>query len=372
LGQTRHQRPAKRQTPSLPLSRSEIARLRRSLANWFRKSARELPWRQTRDPYRIWLSEVLLQQTRIETALPYYQRFVTAFPTVNELATAPLDRVLKLWEGLGYYGRARNLHQAARIIVNDLGGRFPDTKEELLRLPGVGRYTAGAVASIAFGRPAAAVDGNTKRVLARLFMLTGNVESAATTNRCWSFAEALVPPRNPGQFNQALMELGARVCTPSSPQCPACPVRRQCRAYAQGRQHTLPRRSKKLTVPHFEVVAAAIRRNGRYLLCQRPATGMLAGLWEFPGGRIEGKETHRRALTQHVRRQLGVTLRVGTLVGSVEHAYSHRTITLHLYRCESDSSRPRASHHAHVRWMPRAHFDRYALATADRKLLDRL
>lgn len=372
MGRTKYRRSPKSVTQLVPLRSSEIARLRRALLNWFRKSARDLPWRRTRDPYRIWLSEVLLQQTRIETGLPYYQRFVAAFPSVEDLAAAPMDRVLKLWEGLGYYRRARNLHQAARIIANDLGGRFPETTEGLLRLPGVGRYTAGAVASIAFGQRAATVDGNTKRVLARLFTLAADVDSAAMTNRCWSLAEALVPPRNPGQFNQALMEVGARVCTPVNPQCAACPVRRQCRAYAEGRQHTLPRRRRKRDVPHFEVVAAAIRRNGRYLLCQRPAAGMLAGLWEFPGGRVEGKESHRRALARHVKQQLGISLRVGPPVGSVDHAFSHRTITLHLYRCECDSSRPRPSHHARVRWIPWAHFNRYALATADRKLLDRL
>ena len=346
--------------------------IRRSLLDWYRRNARDLPWRRTDDPYRIWLSEVLLQQTRIGTAQPYYHRFTQAFPDVRALAGATEDQVLKLWEGLGYYSRARNLHRAARVLVTDHDGRFPETAEGLRRLPGVGRYTAGAVASIAFGKREPAVDGNVKRVLSRLFAVEACVDESAVTESLWALAGDLVPPGDPGAFNQAVMELGARICTPRVPRCVDCPAGRWCEARALCIQASLPRRRGKKPVPHHEIVAAAICKRGRYLLGKRPSEGLLGGLWELPGGKVEPGETHEEALVRELREEVGIDVQVGEPVAKVDHAYSHFKITLHVYRCDHTAGRPRAEFHDELKWVPRAHFDRYAFPAANRKFLHKL
>lgn len=341
----------------------------RCLLKWFRRHARDLPWRRRRDPYRIWLSEVLLQQTRIETARPYYERFVKAFPTVRDLAAASQDRVLKLWEGLGYYGRARNLLRAAKIIVADHGGRFPVTARDWQRLPGVGRYTAGAIASIAFGERVSALDGNVKRVLARLFNIGKCIDAPKTLRLLWSLAEALVPARSPGDFNQALMELGARICTPRNPRCDVCPARRHCDARALGRQNRLPVRRRKRPAPHYDIVAAAIRKNGRYLFGKRPARDMLGGMWELPGGKVEAAETHEQALAREIREELGIEISVGLLLTSINHAYSHFRMTMHVHRCRHIGGRPHPHYHTEIKWIAPAQFGDYAFPAADRKVL---
>src|SRR6266404_3812291 len=214
----------------------------RDLLRWYRRQHRQLPWRATRDPYRIWVSEVMLQQTRVDTVLPYYARWLRAFPTIRALAQARADRVLKLWEGLGYYSRARNLHRAAQTVVREYGGKLPRTAEGLRQLPGIGRYTAGAIASIAFDERTPLVDGNVARVFARIFAIRANVKSPRTLDCLWNLAENLLPDTNAGEFNQALMELGALVCTPVNPRCAACPMRRVCLAKARGLVDRLPDR----------------------------------------------------------------------------------------------------------------------------------
>jgi A/G-specific adenine glycosylase len=344
--------------------------VRRRLLDWFRQSARDLPWRRTTDPYRIWLSEVMLQQTRVETVRPYYRRFLRAFPNVRRLAAADLDEVLKLWEGLGYYGRARNLHRAAQVIVEQQGGRFPKTAEALARLPGVGRYTAGAIASIAFGQQTPVLDGNVKRVLARLYALDAPIDDHAVANQLWQLADALVPPGDPGAFNQALMELGARVCTPRTTECDKCPIRGPCRARAGGLQQTLPVRRPKRPVPHHEIIAAAIRKNSTYLIGKRPPKGMLGGLWEFPGGKVEPGETLTKAVLREVEEETGLQVRVDEKIATVRHAYTHFKITLHLFRCSYVGGRVRRTSHDALRWVPRSHFDRYAFPAANYKCLD--
>ena len=355
-------------TPLEKVSR-EKTYLRRMLLAWFRRNARDLPWRRSRDPYLVLVAEILLQQTRLEMMLPYYERFTKAFPTVSDLAGADEDRLMKLWEGLGYYRRARHLHRAAKLIVNEFGGRLPQRADEWQRLPGIGRYTAGAIASIAFGERVPVLDGNVKRVLSRLFAIETCVDEAETQRLLWSIAEKLVPEKVPGDFNQALMELGSRICTPKSPRCDECPVRKRCDARALGRQRSLPVRREKRPVPHYHVVAAAIVKNGRYLLGKRPVADMLGGLWEFPGGKIKPNETHEQALVRELKEELDTEITVGPLVASVNHAYSHFKITLHVYRCRHVGGRPRPIYYTEVKWVLRRQFARYAFPTADRKVL---
>ena len=342
--------------------------LRRALLAWYRRNARDLPWRRSGDPYRVWLSEILLQQTRVETALPYYKRLTEAFPTVRDLAAADEDGLLKLWEGLGYYNRARNLHKAARLIVNEDRGGFPQTAEEWQRLAGVGRSTANAIASIAFGEPVPVLDGNVKRVLARLFDIRRSIDGSGTLAELWSLAQMLVAPRAPGDFNQALMELGARVCIPKRPRCDKCPVRQECDARARSRQGRLPVHRQKQPLPHHELVAAAIEKNGRFLLGKRPAGGLLGGLWEFPSGRVARGESHHEALARVLRDELGVKIKIGALAASVNHAYSHFRITLHVYRCALAAGRPRARRYSEIKWIRRPEFARYAFCAAARSV----
>lgn len=294
------------------------------------------------------------------------------FPNLRALADGSEDQVLKAWEGLGYYGRARNLHKAAKIIMSDHGGCLPETLEGWRSLPGVGRYTAGAIVSIAFGRPVAAVDGNVKRVLARLFCVRDCIDEPAAIEEIWSLAGSLVPRKDPGLFNQALMDLGSRICVPKEPLCGECPLQGYCEAHASGQQSALPRRRPKKKVPHYEIVAAAIRKNGRYLLGKRPSTGLLGGLWEFPGGKVEPGETHEEALVRELREEMDITIRVCERIASVKHAYTHFSITLHAFRCEHVDGRPRKNFHSDVKWVLRGNLKQYAFPAADLKFMDRL
>ena len=351
-------------------ARTKRPALRRSLLAWFRKEARDLPWRRTRDPYAVWISEIMLQQTRVDQGTPYFERFLDAFPDVHTLAAAKDDRVLKLWEGLGYYSRARNLHRAARIIAEERGGRFPATAEEWQTLPGVGRYTAGAIASIALGEKAAVLDGNVIRVLSRVYNIEESTDVPATRALLWELAESLVPANAPGDFNQAMMELGARVCTPRKPLCEACPVRRCCDARRLGVQEARPVRSPKRATPHQEHVVAVIVRRGRYLLAKRPASGLLGGLWEFPSGEVQAGETHGRALRRVSREILGVKIAPGPHLATVTHAYSHFKVTLNVYACSiQENAAPSPRDHVEVKWVPRTQFARYALPKANHKFL---
>ncbi|HTL52441.1 MAG TPA: A/G-specific adenine glycosylase [Planctomycetota bacterium] len=344
--------------------------LSKALLAWYGTAARDLPWRRTRDPYLIWLAEIMLQQTRVDTGIAYYERFRTAFPTVEALAAASQDQVLKLWEGLGYYSRARNLHKAAQAIVADHGGHLPKTVDGLIALPGVGRYTAAAVASIAYGVPAAVLDGNVKRVLARLYAIEESIDDGAVHERLWELAQALMPKTGCGDFNQAMMELGATVCSTGSPQCLICPVRKFCQAAAAGNQADLPVRKKARQVPHVVVVAGAVRdKRGRYLIGQRPEGKMLAGLWEFPGGKVQKGESLAEALKRELHEELGIHVLVGEELAFVDHAYSHFTMRLHLLACTVQKGRAKAIDHAKIAWVKPGEFAKYAFPASDIKLM---
>lgn len=346
---------------------------RKDLLSWFERVRRPMPWRETDDPYRIWVSEVMLQQTRVDQAWPYYERFTAAFPTVEALAAAPLDAVLRLWEGLGYYSRARNLHRAAQRIVEDFDGCVPDTEEAIRTLPGVGPYTAAAVLSIAYGRPLAVLDGNVIRVLTRVFSVTDDVTSSRTRRRLQHLADTLLPPDRPAAFNEAMMELGATVCTPTAPACPTCPLNDVCRAFAEGEQERYPVAKKKKPVPHHDIAVGVISDGeGRVLIAQRPENAMLGGLWEFPGGKVEPGETVADACRRELREELGVEVEVGAPIARIDHAYSHFKITLHAFHGRILGGMP--VHHAAqpLRWVAVEDLGGYAFPRANRRLIEAL
>jgi A/G-specific adenine glycosylase len=323
--------------------------VRARLLAWYGANRRDLPWRRTRDPYRILIAEYLLQRTRIVSGTPYYDRFLERFPTVQDLAAAPLDDVLAVWEGLGFYRRARNLHTAARVIVDRFAGEIPHSFEELESLPGIGPYTAGAVASIAFGIPVPAVDGNVTRVIARLFRIRDDVRTAAMGRRIGGIAGSLVPSENPGAFNQAMMELGAIVCTPTSPSCGRCPLESLCLARAAGEEGELPVASRASSTPIIPVAFALVESRGNVLLVRRPAGALLGGLWGLPGGETHSKKGERDALRAMVREQAGVSVDVGPRWAGVDRTFSHRKWSGAIYRC-TPRRRPEASET--VRWVP--------------------
>lgn len=301
--------------------------IRPALLRWFDRHQRPLPWRKTRDPYAIWVSEVMLQQTQVDRVIGFYERFLTRLPTIQALANAQLTEVLSLWRGLGYYSRARNLHQAAQAIVERFGAVMPRSVDDLRSLPGFGRYTAGAVASIAHGLPAPLVDGNVARVFARLFEIEGAPGEKKREALLWQTAEALVIGPRPGDFNQSLMELGATVCLPSKPQCLLCPVQAWCGALAHGRVSQLPppKRAtarKKLAL----AIAVAVRKN-TVLLARRNESGLFGGLWEMPSVEIGSEEQGAAA----IRRLLGKRAAIGPEMSAIDRTLTHRDLRLHLY-----------------------------------------
>jgi A/G-specific adenine glycosylase len=324
-----------------------------ALLTWYDEQARTLPWRSNPTPYRVWMSEIMLQQTQVTTVLPYFERWMAKFPTVTDLAEAPLETVLKTWEGLGYYARARNLHKAAQVVVQEYNGELPDTVEGLLKLPGIGVYTAGAIASIAFGRKAAAVDGNLKRVFARLMAYEPPINTPSAEKDLWAIAEVLLPEDRAGDWNQALMDLGATICLPRNPRCLLCPLRDECRANQLGLVHELPRKNARAPRPHYTVVAGVIWNPARdyLLIAQRPHDKMLGGLWEFPGGKIEAGETLEAGLQRELREELAIEVEVGDELTIVDHAYTHFSITLHAFHCIHRGGDPQAIGVADFRWM---------------------
>lgn len=346
-----------------------IATFQKSLLKWFSVEARDMPWRRTKDPYRIYLSEIMLQQTRVDQGTPYYERFLERFPTLESLAQADEGDVLKAWEGLGYYTRARNMHRTAGIVMEKYQGTFPDSAELLQLLPGIGKYTAGAIASIAFNKPVPVLDGNVKRVLARLDALRETIDAPAAEKLLWQRAAALTPSKEPGDFNQAMMELGARMCVPKSPLCDTCPVQKHCEAFAQNLQQELPIRTPKKSVPHHEVVIAAIYKEGKYLIGKRPSEGFLGGLWEFPGGKIQSGENAADALLRECQEELGVTVQVGGLVSVVKHAYTHFKVTLNVYRCTLVKGKPKPKTHTELQWVTPEEFKQFAFPKGNHKFL---
>lgn len=340
---------------------------RDALMAWYEDNRRDLPWRHTDDPYAILVSEILLQQTRIAAGEPYYRRFMARFPTVQALAKADLEDVLRVWEGLGYYRRAKLLHAAAKEIVSHHHGRVPTDIEALRALPGVGPYTAGAVASIAFGQPTPAIDGNVTRVLTRLYRVEEDVTRFSTKRLILARATGLVPNLNPGTFNQALMELGALVCLPKAPRCKACPVIRWCQARAGGVQAALPHRGPPSSVPTVAAVFGLLERNGEVLLVRREEGELLGGLWGLPGGEMADDEAPTQGLRRLLRERHGLKAHPGPEIGRLIHTFSHKRWDVVGLRCSLDDDPPLRPHQ---RWVPRENLGDLPLVPFHRRFLE--
>ncbi len=338
------------------------------LLAWYRRSGRSLPWRETREPYAIWVAEIMLQQTRVDTVIPYYYRWMQRFPIIADLAAAEEQEVLKVWEGLGYYSRARNLQRAARLIMERHNGIIPANRADLEALPGVGPYTAGAIASIAYGQDEMALDGNLRRVLARVFDIdlpARSLQAEQQFTRCW---RGNLPAGRAGDYNQALMDLGAVICTPRSPACPACPLLGVCLAEKGGLQEERPVLEKKTPLPHHIVTAAVIRFEDKVLIARRPENGLLGGLWEFPGGKLEPGEDLHACLKREIKEELGVLVRVGARVGVYKHAYTHFKVTLHAFACELEAGEPRALQAAEIYWANLEELANFPMGKIDRMI----
>jgi A/G-specific adenine glycosylase len=338
------------------------------LLTWYKSNARSLPWRGHPDPYAVCISEIMLQQTRVETVIPYFLRWMERFPDIKRLAESSEQEVLNAWEGLGYYSRARSIFKTARLIVDQHGGRLPDNRAELQKLPGLGRYTAAAISSIAFGRDEVVLDGNVKRVLSRCFNISMPVDTPAGEKILWEKAEALLPHGRAGDYNQAVMDLGAMLCTPRAPQCEKCPVAEICQAKSLGLQEKLPVVTEKKPIPHYLVAAAVIKKNGVILIARRPSKGLLGGLWEFPGGKVETGESLEAALKREIREELGAEIEVGGELGTYKHAYTHFRVTLHAFSVSLAGEEPKALEASELRWVQATELGDFPMGKIDRMI----
>jgi len=352
-----------------------MQRLASRLLNWYRLHKRSLPWRDRRpvDPYAVWVSEIMLQQTRVEAVIPYFEKWMKIFPTVSALAEASEQEVLNAWEGLGYYSRARNLHKAAQLIVEKHGGELPRDLDELQKLPGIGRYTLGAIASIAFGMDLPALDGNIKRVYARVFDISEPVDTPKCEKILWELAEKQLPNQHAGDYNQALMDLGATICIPKNPRCLICPLMKVCQARQHGTQNLRPVKLPKKEVPHHIHAAGVIMREGEVLLARRPSKGLLGGMWEFPNGRVTGDPLE--GLAQALKTGYNLRLRRNRRsiskrepLAIIHHGYTHFTVSVHVYQCEL-ASMPEAEN---LKWVLVKDLDEYPMGRIDRQIAEKL
>lgn len=342
--------------------------LRQNLLVWYAQQGRDLPWRHSRDPYRIWISEVMLQQTQVKTVMPYYERWLDRFPAIDSLAAATQEQVLKAWEGLGYYARARNLHRAAQTLVEQHDGTFPESLAIALTLPGIGRTTAGGILSAAFDQPVPILDGNVKRVLTRLVAL--QIPPNRALKALWALSETILDQQQPRDFNQALMDLGATVCTPKQPACLICPWNSYCAAYRLTMQNELPLSEQRSPLPHKIIGVAVIwHTDGRILIDRRRQEGLLGGLWEFPGGKVEPGETIEACIRREIQEELGIEIAVGEHLITIEHTYSHFRVTLNVHHCQHLSGEPQPLESEEVRWVTLGEIDQFPFPKANTQII---
>jgi len=348
------------------------------LLGWYAVHARKLPWRSFItnifvDPYKVWVSEIMLQQTRVDTVIPYFARWMQHFPTLASLSAASQQEVLKVWEGLGYYSRARNLHASAQIVMRDFNGELPQEVLGLRLLPGIGEYTASAIASFAFGKDEYVLDGNVRRVLARVFdvdMPLGSKEAEVTFH---SLAKENLPSGRAGDYNQSLMDLGAVICLPNAPRCASCPLKACCRSQLLGIQESRPVRKEKTKIPHYTVTAAVIRRDSKVLIACRKPEKLLGGLWEFPGGKIQDGEDLSSCLKREICEELAATVSVGKSLGTYRHAFTHFRITLHAFECSlATEDEPENLEHSALAWVHPEQLINYPMGKVDRQISNHL
>ena len=346
---------------------------RYSILKWYDQVKRPLRWRDTSNPYIIWISEVMLQQTRVDQVTPFFERFIQAFPTIESLATADLQDVLMLWEGLGYYSRARNLHQSAKIILDTHNGEIPSDWDKIKNLKGIGDYTAAAVLSIAYKKPYGVVDGNVIRVISRYLGITEDVTKASVKNIIQKTMNELIDPDRPGEFNQGVMELGSLICTPIKPKCEICPISTNCLAYNHVQTDIIPYKPKKKQVPHFDIAVGIIMGpDGKILISKRPDNVMLGGLWEFPGGKMEPGESLVQCLERELNEELSITIENITEFIAIKHAYSHFKVTIHAFTCNIKSGSPHNISSTELRWISVNELPNYPFPKANRKISDKL
>lgn len=357
-------------TPALNLTPAWLRQLRQALRRWYAKHARDLPWRRTTNPYPIWISEIMLQQTTVVAVIPYFERFLNRFPTLEALAAAEEEDILRFWEGLGYYSRARNIHKTARLLVTEQAGRFPDDLARLIALPGIGRYTAGAIASFAYDRRAPILEANTLRLYSRLLGFRGDPRARDGQNLLWEFAEQILPRQAAGLFNQAVMELGATLCSPAEPRCEACPVQTCCAAFAAGLQREIPQAPQRPEPTAVTELTVAIQRQGTFLLYRRQPGERWAGLWDFPRYAWEAQTSaHANGgpwLEEILQSQLGIKAAVGKLVTEMRHSVTRFRITLLCFVAEYIAGKvPSAP--GEYRWVAPEQFSDYPLSVTGRK-----
>jgi len=339
------------------------------LVSWYANNKRDLPWRETSTGYHVWVSEIMLQQTQVVTVIPYYKRFLRAFPSIRSLANADTQTVLKLWEGLGYYSRARNLQKAAKQVIERPGGRMPRSFIELKTLPGIGDYTAAAIASIAYGEAVPVVDGNVLRVCTRLWGLDVDISKPKAKRDIFEQLMPVIQNQNPSDFNQGIMELGALVCSPTKPDCKACPVSKDCVAYRDGRTDELPVKAKRKATPHYQIAVGVVWKDDKLLIAKRRENKMLGGLWEFPGGKVESGEKAEQACIREVKEETDLTVQVVGKVGKVNHVYSHFKVTIHAFMCHVVDGKEKPLTSDEIRWVAVGELALYPFPTANKKLI---
>ena len=351
------------------MTRANPKVLQKQLLAWYQANQRDLPWRRANNPYHIWVSEVMLQQTQVNTVLEYYRRFINAFPGLKRLAQADVQSVLKLWEGLGYYARARNLHRAAQCVVKQHAGKIPNTWEAFYSLPGVGDYIAAAVLSIAFEQPYAVVDGNVKRVLARLYKISAPVNQPQSYRRFKATANKLLDVKRPGTFNQAMMELGALICKPRHPACDACPLNSVCRAYQTQQVALFPKRKKRAATPQYHISVGVVFKKDRVLITRRKPEGLLGGLWEFPGGKIRDGESASAGCLREIKEEVNLQVKIVRHLTQVKHAYTHFKIVMEVFCCNYVSGRVYLRGPEAFRWIRLEEYKQYPFPRANHKFI---
>jgi len=351
------------------LNKADTAFVQKGLLEWFGKNQRALPWRKAYEPYQVWISEIMLQQTQVKTVIPYFDRWMKEFPNIKSVAEAKEDKILKLWEGLGYYSRARNIQKAAKLIVDKHGGKFPSDYDDILALPGVGKYTAGAIASIAFNQDRPLVDGNVIRVLSRLFFYTQNTRLPEAEKQIWQWAKEILPKGKARDFNQALMEFGALRCTPSATDCGACPLKSRCKAYERDMVDQIPDRGPKKESKNIKVAIAVIRKGDKVFIQKRPSIGLMAGLWEFPGGKVEKGESALKALHREVKEEVGISIKNVKRIKKIKHAYTSFKVDLHCFEAEHEAGKIELKSASDGRWVRLSDLEKYPFPAANIQLI---